>query len=468
MLKNTMRRWTFAALLWMTVVPVLAQPSPLIRERIDSLVAAFNGSPEDFETHALAAFTPEALARSSAARRRSTHATVRQDFGRLSVTGVDRTRDTRLEIGIEGATGESGVILLDIEPTPPHRITALGLRIGGPGERGPALPPIPIRASMSTPELSAALDGYVAKLAAEGRFSGTVLVARGGKTVFERAYGLANRADEIPNTTRTRQNLGSINKQFTKAAIGQLAAAGKLALDDPLGKYLPDHAQADARAATIAQLLDHTAGLGDFFGPDFRKADKSAFRSNSDYYAFVASRPLTFAPGTRRQYCNACYITLGEIIARVSGMPYERYVEEKILRPAGMSDTGFFLTDAVIPRIALGYLETPEGVRSNLYRRGAAGSAAGGAFATAADLLALDNALRDGKLLDAKWTAWFFGEGSPATGRVRASSSYAGGSDGINAGVSGNGEWTVIAMANLSPPAATVLSEEIFRVLASE
>ncbi|HEX7705011.1 MAG TPA: serine hydrolase domain-containing protein [Thermoanaerobaculia bacterium] len=467
-----MTRWIHAAAGWMVlmiVVPAMAQPSPAIRARIDSLVAAFNDSPEAFEAYALAAYTPEALAKSDTARRARTHGIVRKDFGRLSVGGVKRTSETSLEIGVEGSTGERGAILVDVETAPPHRITSLAFRIGGPDEEnGPALPPVPIRASMPMEELSKKLDTYVAALASEGRFSGTLLVARDGKLVFERAWGLANRADEVANTPRTRHNLGSINKQFTRAAIGQLAAAGKLALDDPLGKYLPDHAQADARKATITQLLDHTAGLGDFFGPDFQKAEKSAFRTNSDYYAFVAPRPLTFPPGSRRQYCNACYITLGEIVTRVSGMPYEKYVEERIFRPAEMKDAGFFQIDHVVPRIALGYAETPNGLRNNLYARGAAGSAAGGAFATAADLLALDNALRDGKLLDAKWTGWFFGDDRPASGRASAATSYAGGSFGINAGVSGNGQWTVIAMANISPPAAEALSEAVLRALIAQ
>jgi D-alanyl-D-alanine carboxypeptidase len=446
-------------------VPLLAQPSPAIRSRIDSFIAAFNGPVDAFEQYAQANFTAEALGRSDAARRRRTHEQVRADFGTLSVRGVDRPSDTRLEIEVTGSTGERGAMMLDIEAAPPHRITGLRIRIGDDGAEGPALPPAPVRSSMSDTDLAKELDAYVARLAAEDRFAGTLLVARDGKAVFERAYGLANRADGVPNTPRTRHSIGSINKHLTRIAIGQLAAAGKLAVDDPLGKYLPDHANAEAKKATIAQLLDHTAGLGDFFGPEFRKADKGSFRSNSDYYAFVAPRALTFPPGTRKQYCNACYITLGEIITRVSGMPYERYVEQNVLRRAGMTDTGFFHGDEIVPRVAIGYAATPEGMRSNLYMRGAAGSAAGSAFATASDLLALDNALRDGKVLDAKWTAWFYGEDKPASGRVMAPSSYAGGSGGINAGVSGNGKWTVVALANLSPPAAEALAEEILRAL---
>ena len=454
------------AVLLCVATAATAQPSPAIRERIDTIVAALNTSAEAFEQYAQHNFTPEVLARGDAAKRRKTTELIRRDFGQITVRGADRPTDTKLEIGIEGSTGARGTMILDIESAPPHRVSGFGMRIGGRPEReGPPLPPVKVRASMQNDELSKELDGYIGKLAGEGRFSGTVLVAKNGKPVFERAYGFANRADEVPNTTRTRHNLGSINKQFTKVAIAQLAAAGRLALDDALGKYLPEHQNADARKATINQLLNHTAGLGDIFGPDFRKAEKSAFRSNSDYYTFIAPRPMAFAPGTGKQYCNACYITLGEIVTRVSGMPYERHIEQHVLRPAGMTASGFFFSDEVVPRIAIGYAPTPEGVRSNLYMRGAGGSAAGSAFATAADLLAFDNALRDGKLLDAKWTGWFFGEDPPAAGRSDTAISYAGGSGGINASVNGNGQWTVIAMANISPPAAEALAEGILGAL---
>jgi CubicO group peptidase (beta-lactamase class C family) len=410
-----------------------AQPSPAIRERIDSLIAAFNGTSEEFEQYAQKNFTAEGLARTDVAKRKRVTEMIRADFGKLSVRGVERNSDSRLEIEIAGSTGAQGAILLDIEPMAPHRITGMGVKIGGGGreERGPKLPPAP-----GDP---AQLDGYISKIAAEGRFSGTVLVAKDGKAVFEKAYGLADREKNIANTTDTRHNIGSINKQFTKAAIEQLITAGKLAPQDPLGKYLPEHANAEARKATIRQLLDHTAGLGDFFGEDFAKADKSKFRTNSDYYAFVAPRPLTFPPGTSKRYCNACYITLGEIITRVSGMPYERYIEQNVFKPS----------DQTAPRIAIGYTATPDGVKSNVSMRGVGGSAAGGWFATAQDLLRFDNALRSGKL------------GKRAEGAL----GYAGGSGGINASVESDGRWTVITLANIDPPAAEALAGAIMDAL---
>src|SRR5688572_10143683 len=120
----------------------IAQPSPAIKQRIESIVAAFNESPEAFEKYATQNFTAEALARGDAARRRSVTETVRRDFGKITVRGADRPNDTRLEIDIEGSTGARGAIVLDIEAAAPHRVTGMSLRIGGGREEGPALPPL--------------------------------------------------------------------------------------------------------------------------------------------------------------------------------------------------------------------------------------------------------------------------------------------------------------------------------------
>ena len=131
-----------------------------------------------------------------------------------------------------------------------------------------------------------------------------------------------------------------------------------------------------------------------------------------------------------------------------------------------MKDTGFFATDDIVPNVAIGYTSRGGRTRSNVLQRGASGSAAGSAFATLRDLLALDESLRNGKLLDPKWTGWFYRSDNPVTGRVMNAENYAGGTGGVNAGVSGNGTCTVVATANIDPPAAEALSSAILRALA--
>jgi D-alanyl-D-alanine carboxypeptidase len=272
----------------------------------------------------------------------------------------------------------------------------------------------------------------------------------------------------------TRFNLGSINKLFTKVAIGQLVAAGTLALTDTVGALLPDYPDSPARRATVDQLLGHRGGIADFFGPAFNAAPKAQFRANADYYRFVAAQPVRFEPGARQEYCNGCYIVLGAIVERASGMPYETYVARHVFGPAGMTGAGWFAADALPPLVAKGYTrrtgpDTPDGpLHPNDAMHGVAGSAAGGGHATAADLQAFDTALRTGRLLDPSRTAWMLQTDrveSGASGRARGGIGAAGGAPGINAALESDGTWTVVVLANLDPPAAIAVAQSIRRAL---
>ena len=301
-------------------------------------------------------------------------------------------------------------------------------------------PPAPVDRSMTSADIESRLDGYFTKLTADDAFSGVALVARNGVPVFFKAYGLADREKKIPNNIRTRFNLGSINKAFTQVAIRQLVAAGKLAMSDTLGKFFPDYPQTISRSATVEQLLTMRGGLADFFGEAFNRAPKSQFASNADYFKFVSSQPPLFSPGERNQYCNGCYIALGAIVEKVSGMPYEEYVAEHVFARAEMTTTGYPRSDRPSPDIAQGYTRRGgDSVwRHNLDLHGVAGSAAGGGYSTALDLLAYVKAVRAGK----------FPGANPDIG-------IGGGAPGISAIIEARGEWVVIVLANVDPPAAS-------------
>jgi CubicO group peptidase (beta-lactamase class C family) len=448
-------------------------PSPEVRARIDAFVQGVNaGTPEAFEAMAQANFTPEMLARRSAADRRQMAARLKSDFGTIAVERVLRN-DDELELQVKGSTGLSATIVLTLEPAAPFRIARMGVQVGGPPQGGgPGLPPVPANPAMTPEQLSSALDGYITPLVANDTFSGTVIVAKDGTPVFQKAYGLADRANRVPNTMATRFSIGSINKAFTKTAIGQLIASGKLSLTDTIGKLLPDYPTEAAKSATIAQLLNHSAGIADFFGDRFSGLAKDPFRTNADYYRFVASAPLTFPPGTRTQYCNGCFIVLGEIVARISGMPYEQYVSTQVFQRAGMKSAEFLHTDEPSPEMATGYTRRYPGanqpLHSNVFMHGAGGSAAGGAYAAAGDLLAFATAMRAGRLLDDKMTTWFYGpDGGPVPtqpGGLRGIG-IAGGFPGANASLESDGTWDVVVLANLDPPAATTLGMAIARAL---
>lgn len=456
-------------LLALALAPAPAAQTPEIRAHIDAYVTALSsGSPEQFESMAKAHFTPELLAR-TADQRAGMVARVHDDFGTLEIAGVTMTDTTSAEVQVHSATNTMPLtIMMGFEPQPPSRIVSVGIRAGGPaggrGGRGgpPPIAPPPIDGSMTDTALGTALDGYLSDAARRKDFAGVTLVARNGAAIFEKPYGVVDPGGTTPMTADLRFNYASIGKAFTKTAVGQLIAAGKLKLTDTIGALLPDYPNADAKPTTVAQLLGFHVGIADFFGPEFDQGDKSRFRSNHDYYQFVAPKPLTFPPGARTEYCNGCYVVLGEIIAKLSGVPYERYIQEHVFAPAGMKTAGFL---AYGDRdVALGYTRrSPDSPwTSAIDRHGLHGSAAGGSYGTVRDLLAFDNAIRTHVLLDAVSTAWFFENPSDAA-KPRAMDAYgiAGGAPGANASLESNGAWTVVVLGNLDPPNAVRMGTAI-------
>jgi D-alanyl-D-alanine carboxypeptidase len=431
-------------------------PPPEIRGHIDALVSALNsGSSDAWEKIAQQHFSSDALKRHSVEERKQVFEDLRRDFGTISLGHVEGPEPLRLHI--KGSTGATGAIELKLEPGGPYKIDGLGVTIGGDDKSKSIVDPPPVNGGMSNEQLTSALDKYLGTLVANDVLSGNVLVTKDGKTVYERSYGFADRANKLPNNSATRFNLGSINKTFTQAAIQQLIARGKLSLNDTVGKLLPDYPQETTRAATVDQLLHHSAGVADFFGEEFTQAAKDRFRANADYYKFVSSQKPLFAPGAHRQYCNGCYIVLGAIIERVSGISYEQYVEDNIFKPAGMTATGPLQSDGINPNVALGYTKQSDDgrsdnarLRSNLLMHGASGCAAGGGYATAADLLSYAEALRHGRIPDV-----------PPSKEV----GIAGGAPGINSVLEQNGPWTVIVLTNLDPPAGEDVGGSLARAL---
>ncbi|HNS06306.1 MAG TPA: serine hydrolase domain-containing protein, partial [Candidatus Saccharicenans sp.] len=326
----------------------------------------------------------------------------------------------------------------------------------GPEDLAPPLPDL---------TLAAAIQGFeqeIIKAVKDDRFSGVVLVAKDFQPIFFKPYGLASKEFEVLNQPDTRFNLGSINKIFTKIAIAQLVAKGQLSLDDKLGKLLPDYPNPEAKEkVTVRQLVNMTSGIGDFFGPEFRNTAKDVIRHNRDYLRFFASKPLAFEPGSREMYSNGGYVVLGEIISAVSKMDYYDYIKRNIFEPAGMKDSDWLQADVPVKNIAEGYTRQVEeesqgepgkpddkqgqkinkartedkekdgqslagkerlaldrqeqGWRNNIYTRPARGSAAGGGYATAEDLLKFARALYGCKLLSEAWTNWIFTGVEPPT-----------------------------------------------------
>lgn len=285
------------------------------------------------------------------------------------------------------------------------------------------------------------LEASMDSLAATGEFSGVVAVQRGNQTVFQRAWGMRQRERGAANDTATAFNIGSINKVFTATAIRQLALDGRLHLDSTLAAYWPDYPNpAVARRVTIRQLLSHRSGIGgDIFAAP-PGTTRHALRRNRDYLPLFTARPLDFEPDARQQYSNAGYIVLGALVERVSGLDYYDYVRRHVYGPAGMARTGHWAVDSLPPNTAIGYTGARGSGGANTAMLPARGSAAGGGYSTARDLLAFVRALRAGRI-----------RGGPPAGV-----GIAGGAPGLNAVLEGGlpGGYDVVVLANLDPPAA--------------
>lgn len=269
-------------------------------------------------------------------------------------------------------------------------------------------------AQMSDPQIVKDLNTHMDALATQDRFSGAVLLAKNGQVLFQHAYGFADHAFDARNTLDTKFNLASMGKMFTAVAIIQLEQEGKLSVDDTLLKLVPDYPNTEVAAKiTIRELLTHTSGLGDFFGPKFQDSNQAQYQTLESYLPLFASQPLLFEPGSRYSYSNAGYIVLGLVIERVSGESYYDYVREHIFAPAGMKNTGFWSAQDDVPNLALSYTSMFGGFRQGrgapVHERTinvnvARGVPAGGAYSTVADMLRFADALRAHKLLDAAHT----------------------------------------------------------------
>lgn len=318
-----------------------------------------------------------------------------------------------------------------------------------------------------------AIDALVAKADAEAKrdaFAGVVLVARGDRILLQRAWGLADRAAVIPVTPDTKFRLGSMNKMFTAVAALQLVQAGKLSLDGTVGEILPDYPNAGIAKVTIRQLLTHSGATGDIFGPEF-DAHRLALKTHDDYVRLYGARGPEFPPGTEFRYSNYGFVLLGDIIEHVSGQSYYDYVNRHVFTPAGMHDSGSLPEDVVVPGRAHAYTRQDAGApwtdaADTLPYRG---TAAGGGYSTAGDLLKFARALRSGKLLSAdllaeatrRQTPWYgYGffvadvQGMPVYG-------HGGGASGMNGElrIFPTLDEVVIALANVDPQAATHLVE---------
>lgn len=261
----------------------------------------------------------------------------------------------------------------------------------------------PALAQDSAPQFAAAvprMEELVQSYAAGNQFMGTVLVAHDGKILLDKGYGDADLEWQIPNTPTTKFRLGSLTKQFTAASILLLEERGKLNIDDPVKKYMPD-APAAWDKITIYNVLTHTSGIPNFTSfPDYRKTEAFA-ATPEELVARFKDKPLDFQPGEGWNYSNSGYVLLGYLIEKISGESYAKFVQDNIFTPLGMKDSGIDSNARVIARRASGYSRGKDGIVNAGYIDMTIPFSAGAIYSTTEDLLRWQQGLFGGKLLSA-------------------------------------------------------------------
>lgn len=245
-----------------------------------------------------------------------------------------------------------------------------------------------------------ALDSFATQLAKADRFSGALVIERNGKRLYGKAFGLADRENQVPVHLDTPFLFASQGKMFTAVAVLQMIDAGTLQFDDPIGKYLTDYPNKEMAKVTIRQLLTHQGGTGDIgvLQPE-EGVNRAWARTIDDLIKLNGDRGPLFAPGSAFDYSNYGFLLLGALVEKVSGQSYYAYVDEHIFQPAGMAATHYPDREHM-SGIARGYTRDDDGklVRSasQLPWRG---SPAGGGVSTVEDQLRFVGALKAGTLI---------------------------------------------------------------------
>lgn len=245
--------------------------------------------------------------------------------------------------------------------------------------------------------LSEKLSNYMQAQADVNGFSGTILIVRKDSMLLREAYGYANYEWKIKTTADTKFSLASVSKQFTAAAILQLAERKLLSVDDTLNKYFPGFPKGDQ--ITLHMMLSHMSGLA----MDFDELYLNQVSLTQDnVLSYIAHKELLFTPGKKAEYSNIGYYLLARIIEKVSGKSYSIYLKENIFDPLKMNDTGVMTNEEVITNMADKYIKKEKSYNKNPYINWSFNIGHDGVYSTADDLSKWDRALYGVTILSEK------------------------------------------------------------------
>lgn len=257
--------------------------------------------------------------------------------------------------------------------------------------------PTPVKAQ----DKAQKIDELIVSYQNAGQFNGTALVVEAGKVIYKKAFGYANFEWKTPNTTDTKFRIGSITKSFTAILVLQLVEQEKLRLDGKITDYLPDYSKKTGDKITVQHLLTHTSGLPDYNDlQDFFRLAQSGLLTDAEILKRISEHDLLFEPGAKFKYSNDGYRILGAIIEKVTGKSYRQVLQENILIPLNMTNSGYANRTAILEKRASGYRKRLSGLENAQYYME---SSAGGMYSTADDLYLWQQALYSDKLLSQKY-----------------------------------------------------------------
>ncbi|MDC6355324.1 MULTISPECIES: beta-lactamase family protein [unclassified Robiginitalea] len=336
---------------------------------------------------------------------------------------------------------------------------------------GPAGNSNDLASSTGLPEgFESKIDQVVADYRDLEIFSGVVLVAREGTPFYEKAFGLADRDRNIPNSPTTLFDIGSMNKTFTSVVVKQLAEEGKLNLSDKLVDYIPGWEDPRASDITLLHLLEHRSGFGDYHSRGYFDLPLEE-RKLGPIVERAKSTQLLFDPGTGDEYSNLGYVILGGVIEKATGRSYFEEVRERIVEPLGLENTYLTNLDRVADRAAKGYLYTPLGVLEENEAVQDLPNPDGGFLSTARDILTFYHSYYyDTLLLSAKTR-----ETDPFFQYIRElpegrATGAAGGFEGFNSVFLQviSDDLSILVLANMDEPVAERIGSDILALYRGE
>lgn len=265
----------------------------------------------------------------------------------------------------------------------------------------------PVEVVEALPQLKARLD----HLAERKQFMGAVLVSKGDQVLFRQVYGKANYENDQPLKLDTRFRLASVSKQFTAAAILKLQDEGKLSVNDPLCKWIESCPEA-WKPIRLHHLLSHTSGIPDLMSQAEWGRIRVTPRTPDELTQASARYRLQFQPGTKIRYNNAAFNLLAVVVSKASGKPFETYLNDAILSPLGLKDTGSD-AHADAQGLAMGYANFPGGLTAQPIANVSVVFGAGALYSTLDDMLVWNRALHKGRVLSERSYAQMVADHAP-------------------------------------------------------